>query len=154
DKRREGTQEAQEAQEGPKPSPSCASCASCVPSTVLEHVLQRELQDPPIARALQPPKHVAGQSSAGIDEVRGVENVGRVRTKFHSLGLFDGERPRQAGVYVEVPWTTHHAGMHVSDSAWIGSGECCPIDPEARWIRSDQVIGALVSVNIARELIG
>src|SRR5689334_21310695 len=44
--------------------------------------------------------------------------------------------------------------MHVSDGAWIGPGECCSIDPETRWIRSDQIICALVSVNVPRDLIG
>ena len=44
--------------------------------------------------------------------------------------------------------------MHGSDGALVGLCERRPIDPETRWIRSDQIVRALVTVNVPGDLIG
>src|SRR5262249_37199833 len=76
--------EGKEPQEAQK-AHSCALCASCGFFRYSKYVFQCELKDPSVASGLQASEHVAGQSPAGIDEIRVVQHVGRVRTKFHSL---------------------------------------------------------------------
>ena len=132
---------------------------------VLKQVLQRKLQYARITGGLYPPEITAGQCDecgllcircspvAGAVEVRMVQKVRCFGAELDSFRLLERKGSRQAGVHVEVSGPAEHPGPHVSDGARSRSRESITINPIARWVRSDQIVRALVAIRIPGYLI-